>query len=208
MKLITLYDNEAKPPFKKGWGFSILINLKKQKILFDTGADSETLIYNSNLLGIEKDQINYCFISHTHFDHIGGLDWLSEKTKVFYPKQYKNELKDIFTLNFQTENNILEQVLLIKENEKNIVFVGCSHPGIENIVEEIYEKFGKIYFLIGGFHLFRKKEQEITEIAKKIEPKVEYIAPSHCTGDLAKNIFEEIFKDRYIKNYAGRILEI
>ncbi len=208
MKLITLYDNKAKPPFKSGWGFSILIFLKDKKIIFDTGADFETLLFNANLLSINKEQIEYCFISHKHYDHIGGISWLSRKTKIFYPNEYNDTIKNVFTINLKSQDNIDEQVLLIKNNGKNIVFVGCSHPGIEKIVEKIKKEFGQINFLIGGFHLFRKKENEIIKIAKEIEPFVDYIAPSHCTGNLAKIIFKEIFEDRYIDNYAGRILEI
>lgn len=39
MKLKILYDNEAKPGFEKSWGFSCLVELKDEKLLFDTGWD-------------------------------------------------------------------------------------------------------------------------------------------------------------------------
>ncbi|CAD7782209.1 MAG: hypothetical protein KIIPBIDF_01615 [Candidatus Methanoperedenaceae archaeon GB50] len=81
MKLITLYDNQAREKFKAGWGFSCLLKLEEQTILFDTGADVETLAYNARLLEIDKDKISHCFISHDHYDHTGGIGWLSPKNK-------------------------------------------------------------------------------------------------------------------------------
>jgi len=43
MELRILYDNEAKEGFKSGWGFSCLVG---DKLLFDVGADLDTLIFN------------------------------------------------------------------------------------------------------------------------------------------------------------------
>ena len=43
MRLKILYDNDAKEGFRRGWGFSCLVN---EKILFDTGADLNTLLFN------------------------------------------------------------------------------------------------------------------------------------------------------------------
>lgn len=38
--------------------------------------------------------------------------------------------------------------------------------------------------------------------------KVRYIAPSHCTGDTAKKIFKDVFKERFIQNGVGRTIKI
>jgi len=37
MDIKILFDNEALDGFKKGWGFSCLIETAEKKILFDTG---------------------------------------------------------------------------------------------------------------------------------------------------------------------------
>ena len=48
MKVTIVYDNEVKSRnLKAGWGFSSLIETAKgPSILFDTGADSPTLLHN------------------------------------------------------------------------------------------------------------------------------------------------------------------
>jgi len=204
MKLITLYDNQAREKFKAGWGFSCLLKLEEQTILFDTGADVETLAYNARLLEIDKDKISHCFISHDHYDHTGGIGWLSPKTKVVFPDQYKGEISQIDAMVFDLP--IKEQTVIVKPNK--VMLVGCSHPGIVRMANAVYEKYGKLKLIIGGFHLLGKSEREVSEMAKVLLEKTELIAPCHCTGESAIKVFEEVFGKRFIENYAGKIIEI
>ena len=44
-----------------------------QKMLFDTGAFGKKLLYNLKKLKIDINTIEKIFISHKHWDHIGGL---------------------------------------------------------------------------------------------------------------------------------------
>ena len=72
--LITIYDNyKVNPDLKTGWGFSCFIKIEGKNILFDTGADSETLFSNMEKMGINPKEIDFVFISHLHGDHTGGL---------------------------------------------------------------------------------------------------------------------------------------
>jgi beta-lactamase superfamily II metal-dependent hydrolase len=72
--LITVYDNyKANPELKTGWSFSCLVKTKGKNILFDTGADSETLLSNMEKMKIDPNEIGFIFISHLHGDHTGGL---------------------------------------------------------------------------------------------------------------------------------------
>ena len=50
-----MYDNEAMPGFKSGWGFSCLIG---ESVLFDTGPDSRALLYNLEKLEIDLQEID------------------------------------------------------------------------------------------------------------------------------------------------------
>jgi len=201
MKLFTLYDNKAKGKFRAGWGFSCLIKWKCT-ILFDTGADVEILSHNARLFGIDKDEIKYCFISHLHGDHTGGLGWLKE-VKVFRPGEYDGSIKGVTTLVFK---HPLEQALMFED--ERIMIVGCSHPGIVRMAERAYERYGKLKLIIGGMHLLDLSEVEVIQIANRLKELTELIAPCHCTGDKAIETFNSVFKERFVENYAGNKIEI
>lgn len=55
------------------WGFAALVEVDGRKILFDTGARPETVLNNSKELGIDLSQVEDVFLSHNHWDHVGGL---------------------------------------------------------------------------------------------------------------------------------------
>ncbi|WP_461866431.1 MBL fold metallo-hydrolase [Thermococcus sp.] len=67
--------------FKKGLygahGFSALVE-HKAKVLVDTGVDGEVLLKNMTELGISPEDIDYLFLTHSHYDHTGGLKSLLE----------------------------------------------------------------------------------------------------------------------------------
>lgn len=57
--LISVYDNyQFNPELKTAWGFGCLIKTEKENILFDTGGNSETLIFNLKKLGINPKSID------------------------------------------------------------------------------------------------------------------------------------------------------
>ncbi len=88
MKITIIYDNEViKEGLKADWGFSCLIEIYGKKILFDTGANGSILLNNMKKLDIDPTKIEEVFISHAHWDHIGGLsDFLRiNPVKVYIP---------------------------------------------------------------------------------------------------------------------------
>ena len=66
-----------------------------------------------------------------------------------------------------------------------VVIVGCSHPGIDKIVEAAAAINPKIHLIAGGFHLVVASDEIIakTVVTLKEVYKVSNIAPGHCTGD-------------------------
>ncbi|MFC1569407.1 MBL fold metallo-hydrolase [bacterium] len=104
-----------------------------------------------------------------------------------------------------------EQALLIKSEQGLIVITGCSHPGIVNIVEIIKNKFLKIpiSLILGGFHLMDKENAEIQSIVSRLkEMDVHSVAPTHCTGEEAKMIFQKSFPKNIIHVAVGKQIDI
>jgi 7,8-dihydropterin-6-yl-methyl-4-(beta-D-ribofuranosyl)aminobenzene 5'-phosphate synthase len=55
------------------WGFAALVEADGRRILFDTGARSDTVLYNCGVLGIDLSDVSDVILSHNHGDHTGGL---------------------------------------------------------------------------------------------------------------------------------------
>ena len=65
--------------------------------------------------------------------------------------------------------------------------VGCSHPGIGNIVRATASVSRYIHLVIGGLHLVAANDSDIGEVVTSLHDawKVDYVAPGHCTGEPA-----------------------
>lgn len=53
-------------------GLSFWIEIGSQRILFDTG-QSDILLHNAQVLGIDLGTVDAIVLSHGHYDHVGGL---------------------------------------------------------------------------------------------------------------------------------------
>lgn len=96
-----------------------------------------------------------------------------------------------------------ELSLAINTPDGMMILVGCSHPGIDKIVEAASTINPKIHLIAGGFHLVVASDSEIEKIVTALRDrfKVEYVAPGHCTGEPAFTALKKAFGDQYL--YAG-----
>jgi 7,8-dihydropterin-6-yl-methyl-4-(beta-D-ribofuranosyl)aminobenzene 5'-phosphate synthase len=104
-----------------------------------------------------------------------------------------------------------EQSLVFDTPRGLFVMNSCSHGGADNIVKEIEATFPgkKIYALLGGFHLFRYKDDVVRAFAERLrELDVQKIYTGHCTGDRAFEILREVLGDRAEQMYTGMTVEI
>ncbi len=64
-------------------GLSILVDVYYKggfkRILFDTGLSHQPLLYNLEALGVKPGSIDYIVLSHSHYDHTGGLKELVKR---------------------------------------------------------------------------------------------------------------------------------
>ena len=84
-----------------------------------------------------------------------------------------------------------------------VLVVGCSHPGIDRIVAATSEINKRIHLIAGGMHLAVAQDADISKIVTTLHDiyHVEWVAPGHCTGELAFAALQQAFGDRYL--YAG-----
>ncbi len=73
MKITCLIENTAlENKFIYEHGLSLFIETKNKKILFDMG-QTDSFAVNAEILGINLKNIDFCVLSHGHYDHGGGL---------------------------------------------------------------------------------------------------------------------------------------
>lgn len=272
----------------KGWGYSSIVEFNGKRILFDAGSNADTFKKNVVTLGVDLKNIDFVVVSHAHYDHLNGIDYLlsvNPKVKIFFPDdifwgaqtifnasgqdtlakdslpaelRYFDGRSDIFKVeqsggrflhsniefvkgsreifpgirliataskymgyfstypssftvgNFKDEkekvkfNNLPELSLSLKAPKGEVLFVGCSHSGVENIVGEAIKQTGnKVEMVFGGFHLlpFDRKETARILTVMKDKLKVNRVAPGHCTGHLAFKMLKDSYKNNFV--YAG-----
>jgi len=234
LTLTIIYDNnEFDNRLDTGWGFSCLVEGPEEIILFDTGADSRMLLSNMKILGIDPEDIDAVVISHIHQDHVGGLSGLLRvysDLRVYLPSHFPDSVKETVTghgaelvevdgpveicdrvySTGELGTSIREQSLLIDTEKGLVLIAGCAHPGIVNIVREARNQLQRgIYLAIGGFHLHWAGSGEIEGIVRSMRDEgVEMVGPCHCSGDLARSIFEREYGDDFVRIGVGTVLEL
>ena len=110
-----------------------------------------------------------------------------------------------------------EIALLICEENTNVLFTGCSHSGMGNMIKSVLNCSGldHIDLVMGGFHLFnpvtRKTEpreriqQLVTELS--IYPDTKFYT-GHCTGKKAFDTLKGLMKDRIFEFKTGTTVTI
>ena len=68
------------------WGFSALVEMNGERMLFDTGGRPETVLNNARELGVDLSNVEDVILSHHHWDHVTGLVTLRRELSKSNPK--------------------------------------------------------------------------------------------------------------------------
>jgi 7,8-dihydropterin-6-yl-methyl-4-(beta-D-ribofuranosyl)aminobenzene 5'-phosphate synthase len=103
-----------------------------------------------------------------------------------------------------------ELSLAIETPDGMVLIVGCSHPGIENIVQAAAGINSHIRLIIGGLHLVTAQESNINQVVTSLHDtwKVDSVAPGHCTGEPAFAALKKAYGNRYLYAGLGTSLQI
>jgi 7,8-dihydropterin-6-yl-methyl-4-(beta-D-ribofuranosyl)aminobenzene 5'-phosphate synthase len=229
--ITIVYDNYAYDPrLQAQWGFSALVEFDSHTVLFDTGGDGPTLLGNLAELGIDPLRIEAVVLSHIHGDHTAGLpDLLATGVQpvVYLPASFPSSFKDSVRLQTglvevsepleilpglhvtgEIRSGIVEQGLMVETAEGIVLITGCAHPGIVRMVERAHEIVpGEIALVMGGFHLGDASRASISAIIADFRGMgVRQVSPTHCTGDLAIQMFAEEYGDSFVQGGVGQVI--
>src|SRR6266481_1103700 len=103
-----------------------------------------------------------------------------------------------------------ELSLAIKSPQGVILIVGCSHPGVEHILQETSAIDPHVHILLGGLHQIQKPDPEVERLATLLHDqyKVDLVAPGHCTGEPEFAALKKTFGDHYVYAGAGTVIEL
>ena len=234
LTLTILYDNYPfRPGLRTAWGFSCLVELGEQTILFDTGGSADILLSNMRALGIDPGRIQKVVLSHIHGDHVGGLfGFLEENNAVTvylpasFPKEFKERVRGFGARVVEVHGPmeigegvystgelgtwIKEQALVVESPEGLVVITGCAHPGIVQMVQKAKE-IGKekVHLVLGGFHMAGMPEARVRTVIEAFRALgVARVAPCHCSGDLTRRLFQEAWGDGFYPAGVGWSIEL
>jgi 7,8-dihydropterin-6-yl-methyl-4-(beta-D-ribofuranosyl)aminobenzene 5'-phosphate synthase len=234
LQMSVVYDNNPYDGrLKTDWGFSCFVEGQGKTILFDTGAKGQILLSNMEELGIQSERIGVVVLSHAHRDHTGGLDDLlsrNPRIEVWLPQFFAIDFKDQVrkkgakVVEVTTpqkigegayssgvvESWIKEQSLVLDTAQGLLLITGCAHPGIVHIIARIRDIFKKdIFMALGGIHLAGFQKKEIREIIRKCRDSgIEKVGLGHCSGDEARKLFHEEYKEDFVELGVGKKIEI
>ena len=103
-----------------------------------------------------------------------------------------------------------ELSLAIRTPDGLVLVVGCSHPGVEHIVQEASAIDPHINLLFGGLHQIQAPDPEVERIARVLHDqyKLDRIAPGHCTGEPEFAALKKTFGDHYLYAGVGAVVDL
>lgn len=137
MKISVLNDNAPGKNCLSEYGFSVIIDADK-RILLDTGY-TDVFLQNARRMNISIDSIDAIVLSHGHWDHGNGLEYLSKGKLICHPgvftKRYNRKDHRYIGLSLTMEEAQKKFDLILSRNpydiSANMIFLG-EIPRIHN----------------------------------------------------------------------------
>jgi len=100
--------------------------------------------------------------------------------------------------------------LAIRTPQGLIIVDGCSHAGVEKVLEAATKVDPHVRILFGGLHLVSASDADVQRISAALHDqwKLDYIAVGHCTGEPAFASLQKTFGDHYLYAGVGSLVNI
>lgn len=91
-----------------------------------------------------------------------------------------------------------------------IIVDGCSHAGVEKVLEAATKIDPHVRVLFGGLHLLGASDADIQRISSALHDqwKLDYVAVGHCTGEPTFATLRKTFGERYVFAGLGTVVAL
>jgi 7,8-dihydropterin-6-yl-methyl-4-(beta-D-ribofuranosyl)aminobenzene 5'-phosphate synthase len=193
-----------------------ILNYKTNLIIGKHFFKKKYKVYKNGYKKLYNNFINYNDL-HKQYEiiFVNNLFKITENVFVLRLLEKDSVLKNYFYIKDEFEKFIpdkfYEEIVLIIKNENELtVITGCSHTGVENIIETInkYFKTDKIKNIIGGLHLKKVSDEYFNMIVELIKNNNIKLFPGHCTGSNRIKQLEKLLKNSVEILHIGKEIVI
>lgn len=212
IKITTIIENEKKENsnLENEFGLSLYIEDEEIKLLLDTGKTG-LFLKNADLLNINLKDLNHLVLSHSHFDHTGGVKALIENVTEnfnlyinpnFFNKKYKTvDNIETFIGNDFDKNYLLNKDVNIIELNKDTLKLSkriTLFTNFKNVTS--FEPANSRYILKeNNTNIIDPMEDEVVI---GIDTSKGYLIICGCSHIGIANIVEKIKKETHKKIYG------
>jgi len=175
----------------------------------DLGAACEFLGNDFDAQWLADNGIAHTVLSEPVREIASGIYALTD-----FPRRHPDErVNPRFTVRVNgtfVEDTFADEVTLAVDSPRGLIVVlGCSHPGVKNMLDAVQERLARpIHAVIGGTHLVEASPDSLSLTIDYLRQKdIPVIGASHCTGAVAMDRLAA-FGSRYYRNATGTALII
>lgn len=146
---------------------------------------------------------------HVQLSTVKDFDEFRPQNTVLFVEKNNEKVLDDFSH---------ELVMSIEDEGANIVFTGCSHQGVMNMIRTVQNEQPSLPIrgVIGGFHLSSSSTGRLTEsedVVKALADRlktlsVAQIVTGHCTGISGFMALKNVLGDSLLPLFTGREMEV
>jgi 7,8-dihydropterin-6-yl-methyl-4-(beta-D-ribofuranosyl)aminobenzene 5'-phosphate synthase len=198
-------------------GLRALLNQTERNLTIDVGAgffspkyalNGPSLVYLGNNFG--RDEL--IARGHTVTEH--SADTTEIAPDVYIITAYRRDVdrewpNERFVVPDASGNMVMDrfddEISIVARSDRGlVVLVGCSHPGILNILATVEDRFSDpIYAVLGGTHLVEASGSRLDRAIESLAARGDtLLGMSHCTGEEAMGRLAEV-SPHYFHNHTG-----
>jgi 7,8-dihydropterin-6-yl-methyl-4-(beta-D-ribofuranosyl)aminobenzene 5'-phosphate synthase len=173
---------------------------------------------NFHYIGIDPEVRKYAdrfVLTGDEYRIDSELFLFSDVRSADYPTSANASLREKSGDEYPADKFLHEHDLIVSAEGKKILFAGCAHRGIVNIVRRAEEICGgELDYVFSGFHLtnpgmHQDEPRELIEaVGRELGRRRTKYVTGHCTGKGPYEILHEMLGDQVTAMHSGSVFEI